>query len=202
MDCVILVLDKRRTITIKELLVEQSAAKELLMSMSEGDKDALKHFYAQYGAGVMRAANRVLSDAFLSEDILNQVMYKTFLLSDKLRYLKNPLGYIHTMAYNLAIDYKRRNRDTIMTDDGAFEKAFPAKADTDLTEKLLIGQMLDCIEEPDRTILILRAVYGYSVRDISVALAHLNLTYKQIWLRFGRAKKLFKKMYEGKKNEL
>lgn len=166
--------------------------KILFKNIADGDKNALKQFLTEYGGRIKAVAFKVLKDNALSEDVLNFVVLKIWENADKIKSLKNILGYILTIAYNKAIDIKRKQKDVFFEDNILTEK--PAKS-PDIDEKIFIDSILQNINEPTRSILILKSVYGFSFFDIAKL---KKITYKKARNLYKKGCNLFKQMYNKK----
>lgn len=166
----------------------------LLKRIARHDNEALKDFYCEFGSSIYKTALRVLNNKTLAEDILNETLLKVYEKSEFLIELKNPLGYICVIAYNLSLDYMRKFKE-IVINGHYFDTEKFSDGETNLIEKIFIDEILKKLIEPDRTIFILRASYGYSFFDIKKILTLNTWSYKQIRTRYEKIKELFKKYY-------
>lgn len=164
----------------------------LIVKIAKGDKEALKQFLSNYGGNITTAANRVLKDKALCEDVLNDVLLKIWENADKIKGYSNISGYIYTMSYNKAIDLKRKQKDVFFTDEQQLIN-ITDKTETVKDEKLFIDGILEKIEEPYRSILILKASFNYNFYEIAKI---KNLSYKQARNYYLKACKMFKDLYK------
>lgn len=74
-------------------------------------EQALEAIYRDYGKMILNNANRVLHNVFQAEEILYDVLLIIWEKSSQLKKLKNLLGYILTIAFNRAIDIKRKIKE-------------------------------------------------------------------------------------------
>ncbi len=160
-----------------------------MSQIADGDKEALKSFVSAFWKSIKAAAYRVLKDDGMCDDVLNAVILKIWTGADKIKNLKNPCGYICTMAYNSAIDIKRKEKEVFFDDERLNTISTPPLND----EKLLIESTLEKIEPEMRSVLILKASCGYTFYEIAKI---KNIPYKKARRLYIAACDLFKKLYE------
>jgi len=150
-----------------------------LKEAAKGDREAFTSFAENIAKRVLTIAFRVLKDKMHAEDVLNETLIKIWQNLDKIISLKKPIGYINTIAYNLALDFYRKKTPASLHDN------LPAKvSDTDL--KLDIDTAFSKLESLDREIVSLHLEMGYSLKQ--VAGLH-NLTEKATYYKYSTALK-------------
>lgn len=162
----------------------------LIKKIADGDKEALKQFFTEYGGYIKSVADRILNDKALCDDVLNDVLLKIWDNADKIKKCSNILGYIYTITYNLAIDIKRKQKDIYCEDE-----KLPQKPNeySDSNEKIYIDSILSLIDEPYRSILILKANLQFNFYEISKI---KNISYKQARNYYIKAAKMFEDLYK------
>lgn len=171
--------------------MENKEVKLLINKIAKGDKQALKVFLNAFGGKIMSISFRILKDKPLCEDVLNEILIKIWNEAYKYKNLSNINGYIYTMAYNKAIDIKRKKKDVFFCNEENMENIQAESTDTD--EKIFIDQILFKIEEPLRSILILKASHKLSFFEIAKI---KNISYKSARNQYIKACNLFKALYE------
>jgi len=167
----------------------------LLKSIAGRDSEALRCFYREFGGTIHKTACRILKDGAAAEDILNETLYKVYEKAEFLSGLKSPAGYICVIAYNLAMDQKRKARETVGL-EAISDTAEPKNGETAVLEKIFIDGILENFAEPDRSIFILKASFEYTFNEIKKALNLKELSYKQIRNKYEKTKDLFKTYYK------
>lgn len=162
----------------------------LMAKIAAGDKEALKEYISLFGGGIKAAAFRVLNDKALCDDVLSEVIYKVWEKAEKLKNLKNINGYIYTIAYNSAVDIKRKQKEIFFDDE---KISFFSKSEDIGGEKLFIEEIMQKMEEELRSVLILKAGCGYSFFEIAKI---KDISYKKARSLYIKACAKFKKMYE------
>lgn len=74
-------------------------AKSYLLGIAEGEKGALSGFVSTVSGRVRYIADGILHDSSLADDVLSIVIERVWQKAPLLARLKNPLGYINTIAY-------------------------------------------------------------------------------------------------------
>lgn len=165
-------MDKRQE-QLNELLLHY------LKESAKGNKEAFTSFAENIGKRVLTIAFRILKDRMYAEDVLNEVLIKIWQKLDDIIKLKRPIGYINTIAYNLALDFWRRKTPVSLHEN------MPARStDTDL--KLDIDTAFARLESLESDIVTLHLEMGYSLKQ--VAKLH-NLTEKSTYYKYSVALK-------------
>ncbi len=161
-----------------------------MSEIAAGDKEALRYFLVTRGGAIKAAAFRVLKDSALCEDVLNEIMLKIWENAAKICRLKNPDGYVYTMAYNCAVDIKRKQKGLIFEEE---KISFMPGSLSDGNEKLIIDGVLEKLDPLERSVLLLKASCGCGFAEIAKM---KNISYRQARRIYMKACEEFKKLYE------
>ena len=133
-----------------------------LNAMRNGDKKAFEELYRDLYVPVYTIIFRIIWDKMLSEDILQEVFVKLFLLA-KLP-TQNPRAYIFQIARNLAIDYVRKQSQHISIDDvsDAVHQSAP-----DYSTRMDIDNALKSLQAQECQIVTLHVIGELKFREIS-----------------------------------
>jgi DNA-directed RNA polymerase specialized sigma24 family protein len=153
--------------------------------IADGDHQSLADLMKLFKGRSNYLSRTILKDSSLSDDILSEVIVKIWKHAEKIANLKNPKAYIDVMLYNTTLNLVKMNADQELNYD------IPCRVSYD--DQLLVDQILINMDKELRTALILHAVYGYTIGEISKI---LNLSFKQTRLRIQKAKKEFIKAYQ------
>ena len=162
-------------------------AKSYLLGIAEGEKGALLGFVSTVSGRVRYIADGILHDSSLADDVLSIVIERVWQKAPLLARLKNPLGYINTIAYNSAIDLLRRRKELPLRESAASAAFADASA-----EKLDVLRALEKLDAEERTVLLCIASAGYSLSECARL---TGMTKKMCFTRYRRAKQKFKKFY-------
>lgn len=131
-----------------------------LKESAKGNKEAFTLFAENIGKRVLTIAFRILKDRMYAEDVLNEVLIRVWQKLDDIIKLKKPIGYINTIAYNLALDFWRRKKPIPLNDNMQAQSY-----DTDL--KLDIDTAFAKLEPLESEIVTLHLEMGYSLKQVA-----------------------------------
>jgi len=134
-----------------------------LKAISNGDKKAFEELYRDLNTPIFTIIYRVTWDMTMSEDILQEVFLKLFLLLPS-PLIKNPRAYIFQMARNLAIDSKRKQLQNISLDEIADTLSHPIDG---LSMRVDVDDALKSLPTQECEIVNLHIIGGMKFREIS-----------------------------------
>jgi len=149
---------------------------------NKGDKQAFTTFAEKISKRVLSISLKIVTDKMHAEDVLNTVLLKVWQNTDKILKLKNPIGYINTIAYNASIDIKRKKAELPL-----FENIAHPAIDREL--KMDTQEALSRLDNQEREIVLYQVHAGYSFQKIA---GLLGLTKKAVYLRYQKAIKKLK----------
>ena len=152
---------------------------------NNGDKQAFTLFAEKIGKRILSISLKIVTDKMHAEDVLNTVLLKVWQNTDKILKLKNPIGYINTIAYNASIDIMRKKAELPLFDN----IAYPAR---DHELKMDTQKALSRLDNQEREIVLYQVHAGYSFQKIAFL---LGLTKKAVYLRYQKAITKLKKYY-------
>jgi RNA polymerase sigma-70 factor (ECF subfamily) len=82
--------------------------KWLLAKVAKGDQFAFRSIYAKYSRRVFLFSMSILNSEELAEEVMQEVMLKIWLMSEKLRQIENLEAYLRTMTRNRSINVLSR----------------------------------------------------------------------------------------------
>lgn len=141
--------------------------KELIDQLTlfrKGNEEAFNAIYRELKVPVYTIIYRITYDVPLSEDIMQELFFKLSQTSPPST-VKKPRAWIFKMARNLAIDYKRKYRDTTEYIDEAIPDGYSIEGDA--TIRLDIENALRELEEYERDIVTLRLNAELKFKDIA-----------------------------------
>lgn len=156
-----------------------------LKQAAGNDKQAFVRFAEAVGKRILSIAFRITNDKGHSEDVLNIVLLKVWQNIEKVINLKNPIGYINTIAYNTAIDIKRKQRELPLFD------SIP-NTQNDFDSNIDMETALSCLSDEEREIVLYHVHAGYSFRKIA---GLTNSAKKSVYVKYIKAVKRLKEFF-------
>ena len=151
---------------------------EYLKQAAEGDQDAFTKFAKAVAGRILSIATRVSGDSHYAEDVLNIVLLKIWENLGKVAKLKKPIGYVNTIAYNAAIDFKRKAiRELPLCE------TIPAPA-PDAELRMDVEAALGRLTGEEREIVLYHVHANLSFRKIADL---LGISKKAVYLRYKKA---------------
>ena len=167
----------------------------LIESFVSGDQKAIAVLVKRYQSKVYTAANLVVKDRYVAEDILQDTFCKFIIAvrEEKYKHLDKLGGYLVRVAHNLAIDYIRRKNiaPTITNYDGEDifqflnireDSALDSEDANDLHARL--RKAINQLPDEQREIVLLRYFAQMSFKEIA-DLTHINLNTALGRMRYG-----------------
>ncbi|MGL5347263.1 MAG: RNA polymerase sigma factor [Peptostreptococcaceae bacterium] len=177
--------------------------KKIISLLQKNPEEGLSLSLDIYGGSVKTICKNILSDCKNEdiEEVISDTFLKLWKNVDKFKSDKNTSlkSYIYAIARNTALDKRRQlkgSSSVLPIDENSL--GVGVSMEDDYTKKLnnkIIKETIDDMEEPDKSIFILRYFYYEKVKDIA---NRLNLTPKKVENSLFRGKdKLKKSLIEG-----
>lgn len=137
--------------------------KELLEEFRNGDLDAFTKIYTELKVPVYTIIYRILYNHMVTEDVIQEIFLKIYNTPPS-KNIDNPRAWIFQMSRNLAIDYKRKIRNSeplsykIEAKNSSLENSISTRLDIESALKLLDAE--------DREIVTLRINGDLKFREI------------------------------------
>ena len=167
--------------------VERPVDDALIHRIADGDMDALRTLYDSVRGSVYGFALSIVKNAHDADDVLQETILRVYANAVNYRPQGKPLGWIFTIARNLAMDKVRHNGRTVPTDERSLAVNLHTVADAD--DRILLRELLATLTDEERQILILHTVNGIKHREIA---AVLGLPLGTVLSKYHRAVKRLK----------
>jgi len=157
--------------------------RELVRRAKDGDKEAFESLVRQHQGRVFAVAGGILRNREDVEDIAQQVFLKAYFSLKRFDQRAAFSTWLYKITLNECWDLlrKRKVRPLVLEADLSEEQARQYQAAEevadgrpDASERVAalerVEQLLECLEERDRSMLVLKEVQGFSVEEIAEVL--------------------------------
>lgn len=169
---------------------------EVLIACKHGDREAWSMIIRHYSKPVFNIALNFIGDRDLAADITQDVFIKVYSHLDQFKDDRNFSAWLFTVCRNYCIDYWRKNKKHIMTqetdDSLAAPIATPEGEAIKRSEQQLLRRLLMRIDPEMRVFLICRDVLHLSYQQIAEKFAIPEGTVKS---RINRARLKLSQLY-------
>lgn len=141
---------------------------ENIIGILNGDKNALKRIYDEFGHAVYSLALTILKDCQAAEDVSQEVFIKVWNNADKYKIGAKPKAWIMKITRNEAIDYMRKQKHEMYIDeiDGEYKKN-RVIAEDNLLKRMYFDETVSVLPDTDREIIVMRILGDLTYKDIS-----------------------------------
>lgn len=166
----------------------------LLRAVAAGDREALAQLYRRTHGAVYGLSLSYLKNAQDAQDVTQDAFVRIWDSAPQYRPTGSPMGWILTVARNLALMELRKRRRYGELDEGEWD-AIPAEsAGVTPEERAVLQDALSALAEEERRIVLLHAVTGLKHREIA---ALLELPLATVLSKYHRALKKLKVLMKG-----
>lgn len=157
----------------------------------KGDDKAFLNLFQQYEEDIYRMAYVYVKNESDALDVVQEVAYRSF---KKIDTLKNP-EYFKTwlikIAITCSIDLVRKNKKVVQLKPDYEE--FIGSKDEDVPLSITLQELLDRLNEDEKSIIILRFYEGYSFKEIAELLnMPLETAKSRLYRAIAKLRKHFK----------
>jgi RNA polymerase sigma-70 factor (ECF subfamily) len=163
----------------------------LVKKAQKGDDKALLKLFQEYENDIYRIAYVYVKNESDALDVVQEVAYRSF---KKIDTLKNPeffKTWLIKIAITCSIDLIRKNKKVVQLKSDY--KEFIGLGDEDVPLSITLQELIEQLNEDEKSIVILRFYEGYSFKEISEMLNIPLGTAKSVLYRaLGKLRKQFK----------
>lgn len=147
-----------------------SEVKQLLKNLKSNNYElvnaAFEIIYYRYAKLVYFCINNIINSPDDASKLTNDVFIKLFEKRQTIDSEKNIKYYLTVSARNIAIDYLRKNKVQIITDNDIFDTIHASNKDREYFEvKMILSTYLN---EKEIEIVFDHLIYGYSFKNIAI----------------------------------
>ena len=120
---------------------------------SEGDNEAVRELYGEYGRSVFTVALGALGDRSLAEEAVQLTFLQAWRASDRFDPERDPGPWLYAIARRVAVDLYRRERRHQSVDDQLAEVAVLSPSFEGMWEAWQVRSALDSLSEDEQAIM-------------------------------------------------
>ncbi len=160
----------------------------LIYEINLRNAGALEEFYKIYSRLIFCSAFSITKSSYLSNEIVDDVLWKIWKNAKKIKKVKNDKGFIYTITINCAKDKLRNEKQTVISQ---VEEGNPFEEFLDRDEFFFD---ISCLSETEQNIVMFRIIEDMSFKEIAKTLKMPVSTVTSIYYRS------LNKIEENKKN--
>ena len=150
---------------IKEAITLASRqCEKIVKEIADGNVRALEKLYSVAGKAMFFVAHNVLGDYQLAEDAIQESLIKIMNGASGLTNMKAAYTWIITVTRNCALDILRKRKNEFPTEETAF---YEVGTDNISDASIDMKNALAKISEEDRNIVMMKAGFGFSHKEIA-----------------------------------
>ncbi|MGS2741532.1 RNA polymerase sigma factor [Sinomicrobium sp. M5D2P17] len=171
--------------------------KSIVKSIKEDDEKAFYIFFTEYYSKLFAYTMSHVVDKDIAEDITQQAFVNFWINRKKINENDSPKSYLYTTAYNLYVDYYRKEKMQYSVFDQLKAKAIEEneRENKELTERRLqrLKETIDILPYRCKRILEMNKIEGLKYREISEILGiSVKTVESQMRIAFQKIREAFK----------
>jgi RNA polymerase sigma-70 factor, ECF subfamily len=164
---------------------------DLIKKAQKGDDKAFLTLFQQYEKEIYRMAFIYVRNQNDALDVVQETAYQSFKSIKTLKEPKYFKTWLMRIAISCSLDTLRKNKKVIPLKP-EFEEFYSVQLNEDVIEEITLKELIEQLEENEKSVILLRFYQGLTLQEISETLAVPLGTAKTILYR--GLKKLRKKM--------
>lgn len=165
-------------------------------NIQDEEKTLVADLFEQYHEAIFAYLYRLLNDREWAHDLTQDVFLQVFRHKQAIQSLNNERAWLYRIASNLAFNaLKRQRRFTWLPwhqeDSYRVQKTGPAEQ---VGERAAVEAALNKLSPNYRAPLLLYSRYGFSIREVAVA---MDLSEGAVKNRLYRAREMFRQVYDS-----
>ena len=152
----------------------------------------IEELYLKYKDNIYNYLYQLSLNKHTAEELTQDTFLKAFKYFNSFKAQSTVKTWLYSIARNTYLDYIKKRR--LYNEETIEENEFASKNDdySSSNEKIIIKGILNNLNEAERTLILLRDLYGFSYMEISTVMA---VTIGQVKIGIYRARKKFKELY-------
>lgn len=162
-----------------------------IYDIAGGNKDSLAELYEQTQSAVYGYALSICKSPHNAEDVLQDVFVQIWNAAGQYKSEGKPMAWIFTITRNLAIMTLRQQGKSVCVTDEEMATFFDEHPQITSDDRLMLGALLNELQDDERQIVILHALTGMKFREIA---AFMQKPLSTVLSKYNRAIKKLKTM--------
>lgn len=175
---------------------------DIIKRVLEGDSNAFVHLIREYQDMVFTLICRMVKDKARSEDLTQDVFIKVFQELDRFRIESKFSTYLYRIAYNMTIDYLRKEKRSVVDYQANYDFYLENKENRNSQQTLnkerqlsLLEKEIDLLPDEDRLLIHLYYFNDHSIAEVSTIVSHSESNVKT---RLYRIRKVLQDNLKGR----
>ena len=141
-----------------------------IAKIQRGDKDGLKEIYEAYISYIYTIVLGLVGNRENAEDVTSEFFIKLWTIADVYQNNGTHKAWLATVARNMALDFIRKNKREIPTEEFADETSREETPEQEVVGELSVQEALATLSEAERQVVDMKVLGEMSFREISEAL--------------------------------
>jgi len=138
----------------------------LVKKAQKGDRKAYSKLFQQYEEEVYRTAYIYMKNQDDALDVVQETAFRSFSSIHKLREPKYFKTWLIRIAINASFDLLRRRQNVVQLRPEV-QESLPDEDELDIPLSLSLQQLLNSLEEMEKSVILLRFYHDYTIRETS-----------------------------------
>ena len=144
--------------------------KSLIKRASRGDREAFAKVFSEIEQELYRVAYIYVRNRDDALDVVQETALRCFESAQMLRKKDYFRTWAVRIAINCAIDFLRKNGREVSFEGGEYIAQTTESAESEAVSRITLQSLLNLLDAPEKTVIILKYHYGYTFAEISRAL--------------------------------
>ena len=140
---------------------------KLIKSIADGDTSALAELYKLCGKAVYSYALAMLRNTYDAEDVLHETFLSLCRSSAEYTSRGKAMAYIFTVTRNHCLKAMKKGKRTVDVPEEDYLPYIASSESVSSEDKLLLEQCMKRLDETERRIVVMHAVWGFKHREIA-----------------------------------
>lgn len=145
----------------------QEAFDLCMQRIKSGDKNALKEIYEAYLTYIYTIIYGVVGSKENAEDITSEFFIRLWKTVESYTPGGSHKGYLATIARNMALDFLRKNKREILTDEIPETEDHSSVPEKSVVEDMSLTEALDKLNEKERLVVSMKILSEMTFEEIS-----------------------------------
>lgn len=150
--------------------MEEKQFSACMERMKSGDKSALHEIYEAYIGYIYMIVLQTVSNREDAEDVTSEFFMKLWRLADTYREGNGHRAWMATIARNMAVDFLRKTKREVLTDeftDTMIENASNDSIEHEVISDMSLQQALDALKPKEREVVHLKIMGDLTFQEIA-----------------------------------